>query len=353
MCDRSSPIPFSSLCAMDLSRRGFLRAAGTGVLTVAISGGLHGHAYAAEAHIKSVHGSGFCNLNYFLTEAKQLAKEDGVILDFVLTPTSAEMVTFLGAGQVDAALIPYTSFIALYDKGAPVKIVAGGGIQGCILVAQPGLDTPEKLKGKTLGTFQMDTLEVLPYDWLKKHGVSFRDINVRYMGNTPEAVEAFKAGALDMICTIEPYGTALLQDVKGSVMLSDGTDIYGTGYTDCVLAVRAELIKNDPDAIKTLIKGMMKAQHMAETDPEGVLQILVGPYYKTSLENARIAMAKQPSVVDARGQTQFILDRTNSIMEMGYIQKKPGRDAIDWSILEQAITENKEIYDQLKHKSAA
>jgi NitT/TauT family transport system substrate-binding protein len=353
MCDRSSPLPYSSLRAMDFSRRGFLRAAGTGALTVAISGALHGHAYAAETHIKSVHGSGFCNLNYFLTEAKQLAKDDGVILDFVLTPTTAEMVTFLGAGQVDAALIPYTSFIALYDKGAPVKIVAGGGIQGCVLVAQPGLDSPDKLKGKTLGTFQMDTLEVLPYDWLKKHGVSFRDINVRYMGNTPEAVEAFKAGALDMLCTIEPYGTALLRDVKGSVMLSDGTDIYGTGYTDCVLAVRAELIKNDPGAIKTLIKGMMKAQHIAETDPEGVLQILVGAYYKTSLENARIAMAKQPSVVDARSQTQFILDRTNSIMEMGYIQKKPGRDAIDWSILEQAIAENKEIYDQLKYKSAA
>jgi NitT/TauT family transport system substrate-binding protein len=353
MCDRSSPLLLSSLHGMEFSRRSFLRAAGTGVLSIAIGGGLHSHADAAEAHITSVHGSGFCNLNYFLTEAKQLAKDDGVILDFVVTPTFAEMVTFLGAGQVEAALIPYTSFIALYDKGAPVKIVAGGGIQGCILVAQPGLDSPDKLKGKTLGTFQMDTLEVLPYDWLKQHGVSFRDINVRYMGNTPEAVEAFKAGALDMICTIEPYGTALLHDVKGSVMLSDGTDIYGTGYTDCVLAVRAELIQSKPGAIKTLIKGMMKAQHMAETDPEGVLQILVGAYYKTSIENARIAMAKQPSVVDARSQTQFILDRTNSIMEMGYIQKKPGRDAIDWSILELAIAENKDLYDQLKYKSAA
>ena len=144
------------------------------------------------------------------------------MLDFVITPTFAEQVTFLGAGQVDAGLIPYTSFVALFDAGAPVKIIAGGGIQGCILVAQPGLDSPEKLKGKTLGTFQMDTLEVLPFDWMKKHGVNFKDINVRYMGTTPEAVEAFKAGALDLICTIEPYGTALLNDVKGSVMLSDG-----------------------------------------------------------------------------------------------------------------------------------
>ena len=167
MCDHV-PLSPSALSGMDFSRRGFLRTAGAGALTVAISGGLSGHAHAAEAHIKSVHGSGFCNLNYFLTEAKQLAKDDGVILDFVVTPIAAEMVTFLGAGQVDAALIPYTSFIALYDKGAPVKIVGGGGIQGCVLVAQPGLDSPEKLKGKTLGTFQMDTLEVLPYDWLKK-----------------------------------------------------------------------------------------------------------------------------------------------------------------------------------------
>src|SRR5260370_40447940 len=158
----------------------------------------------------------------------------------------------------------------------------------------------------------MDTLEVLPYDWLKKQGVSSRDINVRYMGNTPEAVEAFKAGALDMICTIEPYGTALLHDVKGSVMLSDGTDIYGKRYTDCVLAARTELIKADPAALKTLIKGMMKAQHMAESDPETELKILGGPYYKTSIENARIAMAMEAPAVDARRKTHFTIVRTDS-----------------------------------------
>ncbi|MGA8194049.1 MAG: ABC transporter substrate-binding protein, partial [Acetobacteraceae bacterium] len=196
-------------------------------------------------------------------------------------------------------------------------------------------------------------LEVLPFDWMKRHGVNFKDINVRYMGNTPEAVEAFKAGALDLICTIEPYGTALLNDVKDSVMLSDGIDIYGPGYTDCVLAVRADMIQQNPAALKSLIKGMMKAQYMAETQPDETLKILVGPYYKTSMENARIAMSKQPSVVDARNQTQFILDRVESIVEMGYIKKKPGRDAIDWTLLEQVIAENQDLYGKLKYKSAA
>jgi NitT/TauT family transport system substrate-binding protein len=352
MCDRFGQHRIADLKSMNFGRRSLLRATAATTITLAVGPGLMGEAHAANSTVKTTYGAGFCNLNYFLTNALQTAKDDGLTLEFVNTPSFSDQVTFLGTGQVDAGLMPYTSFIALYDAGAPVKIVAGGGIEGCIIVSQPGLDSAAKLKGKTLGTFQLDTLEVLPYDWLKKSGVSFHDVTVRYMGSTPEAVEAFRAGALDWICTIEPYGSALLHDVKGSHMLSDGTDIYGKGYTDCVLAVRSSLITENPAGLKALIKGMMKSQAMAEAKPDDVLKILVGPYYKTSMENARLAMGKQPSVVDARSQTQFILDRTDSMVEMGYIKKKPGRDAIDWTLLEEVIAENKDLYASLKYKSA-
>jgi NitT/TauT family transport system substrate-binding protein len=362
MCDRIGCTHFPKLQEMDFtgdftgravsSRRSFLkRAAAVTTVSMGVGGGLMGGAQAA-AGIKSTHGSGFCNLNIFLAHARQYSKAEGVELEFVNTPTSAEMVTFLGMGQVDVGLMPYTSFMALYDAGAPVKIVAGGGVEGCAIVAQPGLDSPEKLKGKTLGTFQLDTLEVMPYDYLKKNGISFKDVKVRYMGNTPEAVEAFKAGALDWICTIEPYASALVNDVKGAKMLTDGVDMYGKGYTDCVLAARASLVKDNPKGLKAIIKAMMQAQYDAETHSDEVLKELVGTYYKTSIENAKIAKGKQPAIVDARSQTQFILDRTDSVVEMGYIKKKPGRDAIDWTMLEEVIKENPDLYGKLKYKSA-
>lgn len=358
MCDRIGCTHFPKLQDMDFSgravasRRRFLKgAAAVTTISMGLGGGFAGTAHAAST-LKSTHGSGFCNLNIFLAHARQYAKAWGVELEFVNTPTSAEMVTFLGMGQVDLGLMPYTSFMALYDAGAPVKIVAGGGIEGCAIVAQPGLDKPEKLKGKTLGTFQLDTLEVMPYDYLKKNGISFKDVKVRYMGNTPEAVEAFKAGALDWICTIEPYASALVNDVKGAVMLTDGTDMYGKGYTDCVLASRASLIKDNPVALKGIIKAMMQAQYDAENHSDEVLKELVGTYYKTSMENAKIAKGKQPAVVDARSQTQFILDRTDSVVEMGYIKKKPDRAAIDWTLLEEVIKENGDLYGKLKYKSA-
>jgi NitT/TauT family transport system substrate-binding protein len=142
---------------MDFSRRKVLKAAAATTLTMAVGGGLMGAAHAAANTLKSTHGTGFCNLNIFLSHALQTAKDDGVEIQFINTPTFAEQVTFLGIGQVDVGLMPYTSFMALFDAGASVKIVAGGGIEGCVIVSQPGLDSPEKLKGKTLGTFQLDT----------------------------------------------------------------------------------------------------------------------------------------------------------------------------------------------------
>jgi NitT/TauT family transport system substrate-binding protein len=360
MCDRIGCTHFPKLSEMDFSgaavasRRGFLKgAAAAGSIAMAAGPGMFvGGAAQAASGLKSTHGSGFCNLNLFLAHSRQYAKVAGTELVFINTPTSAEMVTFLGMGQVDIGLMPYTSFMALYDAGAPVKIVAGGGVEGCAIVARPGLDSPEKLKGKTLGTFQLDTLEVMPYDYLKKHNISFKDVKVRYMGNTPEAVEAFKAGALDLICTIEPYASALVNDVKGAVMLTNGIDLYGKGYTDCVLAARSSLMKDNPAGLKAIIKAMMQAQYDAETHSDEVLKELVGKYYKTSMENAKIAKGKQPAIVDARSQTDFILQRTDSVKEMGYIKKKPGRDAIDWTLLEEVIKENPDLYAKLKFKSA-
>ena len=352
MCDRHACTQLPDLRAVDFTRRRFVKVAAATTISFGISHAFGGSALAQAGNVKSTHGTGFCNMNIFLAHAMQFSKADNVELQFVNTPTFAEQVTFLGTGQVDVGLMPYTSFIALYDAGAPVKVVAGGGVEGCVIVSRPGLDSPEKLKGKTLATFQLDTLEVMPYDYLKKHGIAFKDVTVRYMGSTPEAVEAFKAGAVDWICTIEPYGTALLNDVKGSHKLSDGRDIYGEGYTDCVLASRANLISENAKGLKAVIKAMMQAQLMAETQQEETLKKVVGTYYKTSMENAKLAMGKQPAIVDARRQTDFILSRTDSLVEMGYIKRKPGRDAIDWTLLEAVIAENKDLYGKLKYKSA-
>lgn len=351
MCDRDGTFH------RNLSRRRFFGAGAGAAAALALPAHLAGlltpsSAAAAGATIKATHGSGFCNMGIFLAKERGLTKADGVELEFVVTPSNTEITTMFGAGLVDMSMIPYSNFMTLYDAGAPVKIVAGGGVEGCIIVAREGIKSAADLKGKTFGTFQADTLEVLPYDYLKKAGMSFKDVEIRYLDTSPELAQAFLAGAIDAICHIEPYASQCVLGRKGASVLSNGTDVYGKGYSDCVLAVRTPLLQSNPAAVKAVIKALLVAQSQAEADKSAALKDTVGKYYKTSMEAAVDASSKQPIVIDQRNQTQFIIDRGESMKELGYVKKAPDKAAFDWSLLEAAIAENKPLYDGLKLKSA-
>jgi NitT/TauT family transport system substrate-binding protein len=104
--------------------------------------------------------------------------------------------------------------------------------------------------------------------------------------------------------------------------------------------------------VTALVKAMLRGQLIFEGQREEFLKETVGTYYKTSLENARIGADRQPAKVDQRAQEKFILTRVDSLMEMGYIKKRPGKDAIDWRFLERAIAEVPDVYGKLKYKSA-
>ena len=352
MCDRDGTF------FRNFSRRNFLRTTVAGAAaTIALPPALAALLSPTAAHadgttIKATHGSGFCNMGIFLAKERELTKADGVELEFVVTPSNTEITTMFGAGLVDMSMIPYSNFMTLYDAGAPVKIIAGGGVEGCIIVAKEGIKSAADLKGKTFGTFQADTLEVLPYDYLKKAGLSFKDVEIKYLDTSPELAQAFIAGAIDAICHIEPYASQCVLGRKGATVLSNGTDVYGKGYSDCVLAVRTPLLESNPAAVKAVIKALFVAQSQAEADKTAALKDTVGKYYKTSMEAAIDASSKQPIVVDQRSQTQFILDRGQSMKELGYVKKLPDKAAFDWSLLEAVIAENKPLYDGLKLKSA-
>ncbi len=351
MCDRDGSF------YKNFSRRGFLKAGSGAAVSVALPAHLaallpRAANAAGSITLKATHGSGFCNMGIFLAKKRALTRADGVELEFVVTPSNTEITTMFGAGLVDMSMIPYSNFMTLYDAGAPVQIVAGGGVEGCIIVARENIRSAADLKGKTLGTFQADTLEVLPYDYLAKAGLGFKDVKVKYLDTSPELAQAFIAGALDAICHIEPYATQCVQSVKGAHFLSDGTDVYGKGYSDCVLAVRKPLLDKNPQAVKAVIKALMLAQSQAESDRAAALKDTVGTYYKTTMEAAMTAAERQPIVVDQRNQTDFIIERGRTMKDLGYVKKLPDKGAFDWSLLEAVIADNTALYQGLKLKSA-
>src|SRR5258708_35664378 len=97
--------------------------------------------------VKATPGTGLCNCPFFLVKERNLAQ--GVTLDFVVTPSNADIAALFGAGVVDVSVGPYTNFMTLYDAGAPIKIVAGSGVQGCLILPQPGITSAAPIAGTT------------------------------------------------------------------------------------------------------------------------------------------------------------------------------------------------------------
>ena len=339
----------------EFNRRGLLKSGVAAAASLAIPASLMPAGEAAAAgltSIKATHGGCLCNLGIFIAKERKLAEKDGVDLDFVVTPTTTDVVTLFGAGMVDISVIPYSNFINLVDVGAPVQMVAGAGAEGCILVGSEGINSAEDLKGKSIGTFQADTLEVLPYDYMTAAGIPFADADIKYFNSSPELAAAFINGAIDAVSHIEPYATQCLQERAGSSILTDGLDLYGKGYADCVLAARTPLLDENPGAVKAVIKAMMAAQLETEQNTLATLEETVGKNYKTSLESLKLAQSRQPVMIDQRNNTQFFYDRSVSMQKMGYVKNTLPSDALNWTLLEEVISENQELYNSLELKSA-
>ena len=98
----------------------------------------------------------------------------------------------------------------------------------------------------------------------------------------------------------------------------------------------------------------MQAQYDAETQTEAVLKELVGKYYKTSMENAKIAQGKQPAMVDARSQTA-VHPRPHRQRRWRWAtsRRSPAAMPSTGRCWKQVIKENPDLYGKLKYKSAA
>src|SRR5262245_39305442 len=268
------------------SRRGFLgRSVSFGVAACAMSGALPSWAQG-KREIKFSHGTGLCNMPLFYAAEKKLFAKYAIESNVVLSGWAGDQAIQLATGKVEMGVIPYTNAIAAYTRSPSFAVVSGSGTQGLIMVGQPSIKTFADMRGKRGGTFQADTPDILVYDYLKKQGMTYKDIKMQYLGNSVELTNAFIAGQLDVMSAIEPYATRGLMATKGNI-LGDGVDIYGAGYPDCVLIARKELIDKDPKLVKDVIKVFFEAEAEIESNFEEAAKTTINKYYKTDMADRK------------------------------------------------------------------
>jgi NitT/TauT family transport system substrate-binding protein len=299
---------------------------------------------------KCTHSVGLCNLPMFISYENHYSERDNTRIQLINIPNWSDHAAALTSGTVDFSVTPFTNVITAYANGAPIRIVSGSGINGLYLVSSKNIKTVKQLKGKKIGTFRADTLEMLLYNLLKMFGLSYDDVEIVYFNDGFEIIQSFASGKIDAMTHVEPYITKAVREF-GANRLASGQDVWGGDHPDCVLTASEKIIKDHPEMVKAVIYAMMQSQLNIEDSLDAAINKVVGKYYKTDKEDLIESAKSQPPGIDIRDMKSFILDRFKDLKELGYLKIEPDPQLMNFSFLEEVIHENPELYKKLKFKS--
>lgn len=244
------------------------------------------------------HGLSLSNLPLLVAEGRGFFAEEGLEVEVPQLTSVSSTASLLWEGKAQLGTAAFTHPFIGFAREDPPVMVAGSGLTGISLLAQPALPETRMLKGKTLATFRSDPMEVLAYEKLHEAGLDFTHVDLRYIDNLAEAIRMFKAGELDAVTVVEPHASRMRK--AGAVELSNGTDLWGETFPDTVLIASRSFLAARPQAVEATLRAMLKAEAAINADLEGSLAHVREHYPGFTMEELVAGARNQPPCVDIR-----------------------------------------------------
>lgn len=133
-----------------------------------------------------------------------------------------------------------------------------------------GIQGPGDLRGKRIATLPGTNSDYFMYEFLENNGIPLKDVKVTNMA-PPNMVTGFVQGDIDAYFAWEPHiYYAQEQLPKESVVFPAGNLYYGR---HCV-AMNKEFVRAQPEIVKKLIRGFLRAEQFVNERPEEAMVIV-------------------------------------------------------------------------------
>lgn len=319
------------------ARRRFLCTCGCGMFYVTAAGaGLLAAATRAEAAaggiaIRVGHLPAGCVSHLLLAKVRGMFGKAG--LNVVLTQfnSPADSMQALVSNNLELIHSPWTMTAAAYTAGTTdLRIIGGSGQAGIELVARSGsVKSVEEFidaagKGLRVGTLRLDTLELVGYGTMSRHGKSYDDYRMTFFPSMVGMGEAIANKALDVCTLAQPYAEHVVAE-QGAVYLTDSNSVWGPEAADCVVSTKLHTIDRQRDVLKTYLKVLQESARAFSEDYEAVLNDLQ-PIYGVPRPILAVALKRQfPNPVISQAGVSGLRQGAKYLAELGYL--KP--DVID------------------------
>ena len=282
-----------------------------------------------------------CHLTCPVTDFASKTTESNTNFNSRIFTDFPTVVSALEAKQVQATFMIVPLAMKLREQGVPVKICYLGHRDGSEIIVgkKSKIRSLNDLKGKivaipSLYSNQNFVFHKLMADYgLKKDDISFVILP------PPDMPTSLAAGAIDAYFVGEPFCAKAELDGYGRVLYY-ARDIW-PNFISCALVVHEDLINNNPDVVRDMVRGIAQSGAWAETHREEAAK-LVAPYFRQDEKVLNFVLTSDPhrvSYVNLTPTDEDLQAIQNVGLGMGVLTKKiPMNELIESRFLPKEIT---------------
>jgi len=229
---------------------------------------------APAQKVRVVVFEGVQNLPIFVAQERGAFAARGLELELTFTPNSWTLRDGLAAGTYDIAHTAVDNAIAMAElAGKDIAIVMGGDSGWNAIIAQPGVDKIEALRGrKVLVDAPNTAFALVMYKVLALHGLQRADYEGRSVGATPLRLKAMQEDR-SAAATIMNLPFRVLAERAGLRKLGEATSFIGPYLATACFVMRPWGEANS-DLLVRYIQAYVEGLRFGLSDPEYSVRIL-------------------------------------------------------------------------------
>ncbi|HYJ47476.1 MAG TPA: ABC transporter substrate-binding protein [Pyrinomonadaceae bacterium] len=256
-----------------------------------------------------------CHLTCPVTDYASKTTTTGTRFDALRFSEFPTIVEALKAKKLTAAFLTVPLAMKMREQGVPVKIACLGHRDGSQLVIRkenPAKDLRD-LRGKTIAIPNPFSNEnFFMNKMMQDQGVRPEEINFISMP-PPDMPAALATKSIDGYIVAEPYCGKAEMEGYGRVLYY-AKDIW-PNYISCALVVHEDLIRDNPEVVRDLVRGITESGEWAERNREDAAK-LVSPYFRQDENLLRYVLTQPPDRVTYRNLKPTD-EEMQKIMDMG------------------------------------
>ena len=281
-----------------------------------------------------------CHLTCPVTDFASKSTETNTNFNSRLFSDFPTVVSALEAKQVQATFMIVPLAMKLREQGVPVRICYLGHRDGSEIVvakksrARSLLD----LKGKKVAIpSPYSNQNFVIHKLMEDYGMKPDDVSFIVLP-PPDMPTSLAAGAIDGYFVGEPFCAKAELDGTGRVLYY-ARDIW-PNFISCALVVHEDLIKNNPEVVQDLVRGIAQSGEWAETHRAEAAK-LASPYFRQDEKVLNYVLTANPHRVSYIKLTPTDED-LQQIQDMGLkmgllIKRIPMSELIDRDFVPQVI----------------